>query len=282
MKLITDNATLQRFIPNILQSVKGETALFDKIAVHLEIAEEWVRSTFTSDKTFNTIVGYTADNPIRVLLCRLVVAEALRTAIPSLDLVFTPNGFAITQTSNLTPASKQRVDRLIGSMLTLRDDCIARLLPELVGASQWLKSSQAQFFGSTLFPTLSVIDQFPIPGSQSPRSRWERYLELRPQIIDLEASLAEEFISPELLDALHLRNLSNALNPVDRPLVAQLQAQIVAVLRGGTINMRRMVECVNYIRQRPEDFPEWHSSATAKLFTPPIFKNKKNSAGYFF
>lgn len=275
-------------IPNAIISVKGETALFDKIAVHLELAEDWVCSTFTSDKTFNTIVGYTADssacrsasaeNPIRVLLCRLVVAEALRTAIPSLDLVFTPNGFAVTQTSNLTPASKQRIDRLIGSMLTLRDDCIARLLPELVGASQWLKSSQAQFFGSTLFPSLAIVEQV---GNVN-GSKWDKYLELRPQIIDLEASLAEEFISPELLDSLHQRNLSNALTSVDRPLVAQLQAQIVAVLRGGAINMQRIIDCVNYIRQRPEDFPEWHTSATAKLFTPPIFKNKKNASGYFF
>lgn len=278
MKLITDQATLQKHIPHLLASVKGETSLFEKISVHLELAEDWVRSTFTSDKTFNTIVGYTADNPIRVLLCRLVVAEALRTAIPSLDLVFTPNGFAVTQTSNLTPASKQRVDRLIGSMLTLRDDCIARLLPELVGASQWLKSSQAQFFGSTLFPSLAVVEQVGnINGS-----KWDKYLELRPQIIDLEASLAEEFISPELLDVLHQRNLENALRPVDRPVVAQLQAQIVAVLRGGAISTRRMVDCVNYIRQRPEDFPEWHNSATAKLFTPPVFKNKKNAPGYFF
>lgn len=265
-------------IPNAIISVKGETALFDKIAVHLELAEEWVRTTFTSDKTFNTIVGYTADNPIRVLLCRLVASEALRTAIPSLDLMFTPNGFAVTQTQNLTPASKQRVDRLIGSMLTLRDDCIARLLPELIGASQWLKSSQAQFFGSTMFPSLAVVEQV---GNVS-GSKWDKYLELRPQIIDIEASLAEEFISPELLDALHHRNLSGALTAADRPLVAQLQAQIVAVLRGGTISTRRMVDCVNYIRQRPEEFPEWHSSATAKLFAPPVFRNKKNAPGYFF
>lgn len=265
-------------IPNAIISVKGETSLFEKISVHLELAEDWVCNTFTSVKTFNTIVGYTAENSIRVLLCRLVVAEALRTAIPSLDLVFTPNGFAVTQTQNLTPASKQRVDRLIGSMLTLRDDCIARLLPELVGASQWLKSSQAQFFGTTLFPDLSVVDAL----ANVQGSRWDKYLELRTQIIDLEASLAEEFTSPELLNALHERNLAHTLSAVDRPLVAQLQAQIVSVLRGGTINARRMVDLVNYIRQRPEDFPEWHSSATARLFTPPVFRNKKNATGYFF
>ena len=261
-----------------MASVKGETSLFEKISLHLELAENWVSETFCSTKTFNTICGYTEDNPLRVLTSRLVVAEALRTAIPSLDLVFTPNGFAITQTTNLTPASKQRVDRLIGSMLTLRDDCIARLLPELVGASQWLYSDQAAFFGATLFPDLSVVDAL----ANVQGSRWDKYLELRSQLIDLEASLAEEYLSPELMAELRLRNLSHTLTAADLPLVQQVKAQITGYLRTGTFNARRLIDCVNYIRLRPDDFPEWHRSATAELFAPPKFTNKKNAAGYFF
>ena len=95
MKLITDQATLADYIPNMIVNVKGETALFDKIAVHLQAAEDWVIRTFTSQKPFTAIVGYTADNPIRTLTARLIVAEALRLAVPSLDLVFTPNGFVM-------------------------------------------------------------------------------------------------------------------------------------------------------------------------------------------
>lgn len=269
-------------IPNAIISVKGETSLFEKISVHLEAAENWVRDTFTSDKTFNTIVGYTEDNPIRVNLCRLVASEALHKAIPSLDLVFTPNGFAVTQTQNLTPASKQRVDRLIGSMLSQRDECIARLLPELVGASQWLKSAQAQFFGSTLFPDLSLIDQFPVPNSQSPRSRWERFLELRPQIIDLEASIAEEFISPELMSALRSENLRGDLTGKRSEIVRQVKAQVVGYLRSGSFNSRRLADIVNYIRLNAESFEEWHKSETAKLFAPLVFRNEKKASGYFF
>lgn len=29
-------------------------------------------------------------------------------------------------------------------------------------------------------------------------------------------------------------------------------------------------------------FPEWHTSPTAALFTPPIFENKKENKGYWF
>ena len=280
MKLIPDQATLAPYIPNMIVNVKGETALFDKIAVHLQAAEDWVIRTFTSQKPFTAIVGYVADNPIRILTARLIVAEALRLAVPSLDLVFTPNGFAVTQTSNLTPASKQRVDRLIGSLNTLRDECIAQLLPLLPGVSQWLNSDRAAYFGATLFPTLEIVNQCPVSNSQSPK--WERWLELRPKVIDLEASLAEEWFSPELMSVLRDRNLRNTLPDTDKRFVAEIQAQIIAYLNGGSFSTRRLGDIVNFIRRNPAAFPEWHNSATAELFSPPVFKNKKNASGYFF
>ncbi len=204
----------------------------------------------------------------------------MRRAIPSLDLVLTPNGFATVGTQNLVAASKMRVDRLVGSMLTHRDDCIAALLPELPGASRWLNSDQAAFFGATLFPTLEIVAQSPISNSQS--SKWERYLELRPQIIDLEASLAEEWLSPELMSALRAENLRGDLPPVRHDVVRQIKAQLIAYLHKGSFNSRRLADIVNIIRHRPSDFPEWHSSDTARLFTPPTFRNRKEASGYFF
>jgi len=277
-KIINSNEELTALIPNSLITVKGETPLFDKLAPFLDLAEAWVKETFTSESTYNTICGYTDSNPIRIATARLVVADAMRRAIPSLDLVLTPNGFATVGTQNLVAASKMRVDRLVGSMLTHCDDCIAALLPELPGASRWLNSDQAAFFGATLFPTLEIVSQSPI--SNSPK--WERYLELRPQIIDLEASLAEEWLSPELMSALRAENLRGDLPPVRHDVVRQIKAQLIAYLQKGSFNSRRLADIVNIIRHRPSNFPEWHSSDTARLFTPPTFSNRKEASGYFF
>lgn len=277
-KIISNEAELRSLIPNQLVTVKGETSLFDKLVPFLDLAEAWVKETFTSESTFNTICGYTDGNPIKQLTARLVVADAMRRAIPSLDVVLTANGFATVGTQNLVAASKMRVDRLVGSMLTHRDDCIAALLPELPGASRWLSSARADFFGGTLFPTMEIVEQ--LPGNAT--TKWERYLELRPQVVDLEASLAEEWFSPELMSALRAENLRSDLT-IERKLIAsQIKAQLVGYLKGGSFNSRRLADIVNYIRQRESDFPEWHGSATAQLFNPPIFKNKNNSHGYFF
>ena len=277
-KLITTDAQLRVHIPNIIASVKGETPLIERLSLFLDLAEDWVKSTFTSESTFNTICGYTDSNNIKILCSRLVVADALRRAIPSLDIVLTHNGFAVVNTSILAPASKPRVDRLVGSMLAHRDDCIAALLPELPDASKWLASDRATFFGATLFPDLALIDSVGVATG----SRWEKYLELRSQVIDLEASLAEEWLSPELMSALRSENLRTDLTEKRGIVVQQIKAQIVGYLRGGSFNSRRLADIVNYIRLNPDSFEEWHKSETAKLFAPPIFRNEKKASGYFF
>lgn len=278
MKLITTDEQLRSHLPNVIATVKGETPFIERLSLFLDLAEDWVKTTFTSESTFNTICGYTDSNNIKILCSRLVVADALRRAIPSLDIVLTPNGFAVVNTSNLAPASKPRVDRLVGSMLSHRDDCIAALLPELVGASKWLISSQADFFGATLFPNLAIVDS--VGGATG--SKWEKYLELRPQVIDLEASLAEEWFSPELMSALRSENLRGDMTEKRSEIVRYVKAQVVVYLRSGSFNSRRLADIVNYIRLNPEFFSEWHQSETAKLFAPPVFRNDKKASGYFF
>ena len=278
MKLITTDEQLRSHLPNIIASVKGEVPFIERLALFLDLAEDWVKTTFTSESTFNTICGYTDSNNIKILCSRLVVADALRRAIPSLDIVLTPNGFGVVNTSNLAPASKPRVDRLVGSMLAHRDDCIASLLPEIVGASKWLASDRADFFGATLFPDLGICDA--VGGATG--SRWEKYLELRSQVIDLEASLAEEWFSPELMSALRSENLRGDLTGKRSEIVRQVKAQVVGYLRSGSFNSRRLADIVNYIRLNPEFFSEWHQSETAKLFAPPVFRNEKKASGYFF
>lgn len=162
--------------------------------------------------------------------------------------------------------------------LALRDECISQLLPLLPGVSQWLNSDRADYFGGTLFPTLEIVEA--IGSVNSPR--WDKWLELRPQVVDIEASLAEEWFSPELMSALRAENLRSDLTQLRKVVVAQIKAQVVSYLRSGSYNSRRLADIVNFIRQSENDFKEWHQSETSNLFAPPVFRNEKKSSGYFF
>ena len=276
-KLITNDDTLRQYLPNVFATVKGEVSLFDKVKVDIDLAENWVIETFVSSKTFDDICSYADDKPIKVITAKLIATEALRRAIPSLDLVLTPNGFGVVSNQNIAPASKERVDRLIGSLADYRDECIANLLPLLSRESDWLGSVQASFFGETLFPDLAITDQVKGTGS-----KWVRYISLRPKILDIEASLAEEFFSLELMARLRNEVLRKTHTADLARVINAIRGQVVDLLNGGSIRMRDMIDVVNHIRCYPDLFPEWHASETAKLFAPPIFRNDKKSSGYFF
>ena len=275
--LIQNDETLRHYMPNVFAVVKGETSLFDKVAPFLNSAEQWLITNFCSLKTFNVICGYTDDNPTKVTARRIAVCEALRNAVPSLDLVLTPNGFGVVSNQNIAPASKERVARLVTSLAEQRDDLLELFITMLVGASKWKESEQYGFFSASLFPN---IDLASLCGCNS--NRWEKYLELRPKAIDIEDSLAEEFFSPELMYKFRLAVIGGSVSATAEPIVRGIKAQVVDVLLGKPISTRRMVDLVNIIRNDKNSFPEWHNSATAKLFAPPVFKNSKKSAGYFF
>lgn len=171
-----------------------------------------------------------------------------------------------------------RVDRLTGGLLSERDKALAQLLHNLPSVEGWPDLPQGRWFGATLFPTLDVVTQ---QSGESERL-WDKYCELRPQVIDLEASLAEDWLSPELMSALRSENLRGDLTEKRSEIVRQTQAQIVSYLKGGSFNSRRLADMVNYIRLNESDFVDWHQSVTAKLFAPPIFRNDKKASGYFF
>lgn len=277
MKIITDNTSLMRFVPNSIAPVKGETTLFDKISVHLQLAEQWVCDTFTSDSTLTRIASYTDSNMLKHYIGQIIVAEALHRAVPSLDLVMTPNGFGIVSNNTITPASKQRVDRLLGNLIDLRDDAIENALLLLPEAHAWADSRQSQFFGATLFPN---IDLATLCGVNS--NRWTKYIELRSRVFSIEQSLADEYFSPELMDVLRRQFLFGDLSVERLKVVHLIRSQIVDVLLDRPINGTRMRDCVNYIRYNPTLFHEWQNSETAKLFSPPKFENDKKAKGYFF
>lgn len=275
-KLITNDAQLRQYVPQQIVAVKGELTLFDRIAHWLDTAEQWLSDNFTSAPTLTRIASYSEDHPL-LSSCRAVVAhEALANAVPSLDLVQTVNGFAVVSNQTLAPASKERVERLIASHRSCRDSAINAMLPLLAEAHAWKSSPQCDFFRASLFLPEHIR---PLAGVAS----WEKYLELRPKILSAESRLAAEFISPELMQRLRDVTLGVAEESgYDKRLAAALRSHVGELVSDKPLRESALRDIVDYIRRHPDDYPEWQSSATARLFAPPIFENKKNAKGYWF
>ena len=286
MKLITSEESIRKYIPNVLVSVKGEVPLIDKLTSFLDIAEEWVAHTFTSESTFSTIAGYADANIIKTYAAKVVVCEAFKNAVPSLDLILTPNGFGIVSNSNVAPASKERVNRLIDSLEAERDNAISLLLSSLPGEPSWMTSTQCEYFSATMFPNLDICDYLGVAHQQ-----WKKYQEVRATLLEIEQHIATQFLGQEQLDvfrkeAMSPSSTSYLMKSVIRSLRAyeaqMLKASLSPIAPSACIPPSALVSIVNCIRTHPTEFPQWHNSSIYQLFQPRIDKNEKDDKGYWF
>ena len=277
-KLITNDTDLRRYIPNQVVAVKGEASLFDKIAYWLDTAEQWIFATFCPESVIDAILADKSYSALHASLAAIAAHRALADAIPSLDLVQTVNGFAVVSNQNLAPASRDRVDRLIAAHRSQCDTAISALIPLLATVPQWRDTLQCGFFRSTLFPTPAHIR--PIASGAT---TWERYEELHPAIVAAEDRLAAEYISHNLMQRLRDETLGlSPLSGIDARLCEALRAHVADIIQDRPLRDIALRDIVDYIRRHPDTFPEWHRSDTARLFSPPVFRNSKQSPGYWF
>lgn len=277
-RLINNDTDLRRYIPNQVVAVKGEASLFDKIAYWLDTAEQWIFATFCPESVIDAILADKSYSALHASLAAIAAHRALADAIPSLDLVQTVNGFAVVSNQNLAPASRDRVDRLIAAHRSQCDTAISALIPLLATVPQWRDTLQCGFFRDTLFPTPAHIR--PIASGAT---TWERYEELHPAIVAAEDRLAAEYISHNLMQRLRDETLGlSPLSGIDARLCEALRAHVADIIQDRPLRDIALRDIVDYIRRHPDTFPEWHRSDTARLFSPPVFRNSKQSPGYWF
>ena len=303
-----------KMVPNVVTTVEGEETLFEKLSHQLQMVEDWVSKIFTGDTVMDYIAALaTGDTPgegeeppadpprdltdepeeetpaeftmpesaIWQHLASLIVAETLYRAIPGLDVVLTPNGFGIVSNQNVAPASKDRVERLINKMGALRDHYINMLLDDLRLLEAWRTTDQYKWFTASLISwpkacVTAVMDRIR-EGQQ-----WDTFLQLRERAILIEDAIAEKWISPEVMANLRTV-LYTGQNPTVHQVALKVRSCVFQELRGEPRNHWNLDRIVNFIRNNGSLFPEWATSATAKLYNEAtIFKNKKDSPGYFF
>lgn len=96
---------------------------------------------------------------------RWVALQAFLAVFRQLDLVLTPTGFGVVSTQQMAPASKQRVDALIGH---IRDSALrahGQLLASLCQVSGWGETEQAQENIDTLFFDFRLLQKMQGPAA---------------------------------------------------------------------------------------------------------------------
>lgn len=289
---------IRAILPNIQRTVDGEAALVNKIEPYVLQAERTIIERFIPEENLISEFRYRPDKPLAMFARRAIIAHAIALSLSALDIFLTPNGLATVGNDKLTPASRDRSNRLIAAINIVANRAEDSMLQEiLTGENTQLRNTQqARFFLGTLFPSLAVLDFFAPAdaptnssgniGSASlgiPADRFPAYVRLRSRILTVENFLASQFVSPELLCRLR-SSLPSELSTLASELKERLRSIVLDSISGEPKpKVRQMaVDAVQFIRTYPDEFPEWGSSSVATLFSPPVFENKKSSAGFFF
>ena len=282
MKLITTDEQLRLLIPNVLATVEGEPTLIEKLYPYLETAEQWSIDTFVPEAIFDEIAAADSFGPyerFRFPLEKLVVCHAYMTAIPSLDLVLTPNGFGIVSNQNVVPASRERVDALITSLESQRDAAIEALIIRLSSRTDWQQSEPGKYFAATMFPFLSLCRRLAIR-----EHIWDSYQQLRERLIKIENVLADTYFSHEQMTVFRHRVIAQCrtANNLESQIIRSLQSYELQLLTDIQVHPQCYYDLVTIIREHPTEFPAWHTSPVAELYKPKVFQNKKKSSAYWF
>lgn len=181
---------LDCLIPNVFATVRGEKSLFDKLAPFIAQSKDFYLS-----RLFGVTVP---DDPEIISQCnRLVVTDAFVRALPSLDLVLTPNGFGIVNSTNVAPASADRVKALALSLRRQADDLTVSVLSHLLRFPQWRRDAPGERFAGCCFRYFSMLRTF-CPDDDF----FTAYDRISAIALDFEQKAAERYLGRRMLDVL--------------------------------------------------------------------------------
>lgn len=273
---IETNTELLSFIPNVFASVEGEDPLIKKVKGYLKVSELWLNANVADHATFGKLLDDGKEDLVEQLK-RIVALDALYRAVPSLDLVLTPNGFGVVSNQNIAPASKERVANLRAGLLMERDMTILQAVQALHGYDVWCNSVPGKLFGSLIIQSIDVSVEC---GENTPSFRfWQEH---RREMLGVQRMLAINFVSPELMSRLCKNLLRAETTDNEARLIEMIHAFIVASMKEEKQNYEDLENIVNFIKKNPDDFSEWATSDTALLFEDYNFVNKKESKGFWF
>lgn len=207
---------------------------------------------------------------------RWVAIRAFLSVFRQLDLVLTPTGFGVVSTQQMAPASKPRVDALVGH---LRDSALrahGQLLESLCSVDGWGTTAQAVGNIDTLFYDFRLLQK--MQGPAVSHLEWQNAMRL----IGEADEMLRLKLSNEYMDALLDGVRRSATTADDRPVVFLCQ-QIISLWISSDheavkLKMRRLL---NMLDANPEKYTTYHQYGYP-VNHHETFQNTQDSPAYIF
>ena len=256
-------------------AVSSHVEVYEKVEPHFTSTLDECKAGVLGDVGTSAIEGEGNEN-LKKAVKKWVCLQAFLSVFRQLDLVLTPTGFGVVSTQQMAPASKQRVDALIGH---LRDSVLiadGQLLEELCKVQGWGNTPQAEELIGNLYFDFRLLQK--MQGPATSHLDWQNAQHL----IGEADEMLRQKLSNQYMDALLEHVRCGAVTADDNPVIF-LCRQIISLWIASDreavrLKMRRLLNML-------EADPDKYSIYTE--FGYPVnhhenFKNTQDAPAYVF
>ncbi len=279
--LIPDINTFVKYIPTVGEyNPDPNRTEYDALLPFLKEAESMLQTELLGKDLFEYISS-TTDEPVRTAACTVVACNAYWAAIPFVDLIQTPNGFAVVSNNNQAPASRERVDKL-QRWLELRiseatDTLIILVFKDQDFNTEWKKFGLYDYYTECLFMTAASLRRYCTKDAL--RSNLD---ELHPVFMAYQNKISRT-ISHEYMNDIIAKRRNDSLTTQDIAMIRTLMTIMGTLYKNDTDAAYSLLEsAVNVMVDNLSDYPEYANSQAYRIKTGNKYENKKNDPTFFF
>lgn len=173
---------------------------------------------------------------LRRMAARLISEHAYLKAAPEMDLQLSEAGFVVQSNDSVSPASVQRVDRLIASLdnrIADDSDALVRFLLKTSGEGgqyeNWRTSNQFIRLTSAFVPYFSLMNGY---ACRPIDMKWTDFIEKASMMATGLKAVASSYVSEEQIDTLLELYRDNGLMPSQQKAVTELRGVGISYVLG--------------------------------------------------
>lgn len=260
--------------------VSAHDEVYENVRPAIDISQNKYCSTMLGDVGIKQVSDTSNSATLKQYFKMTVCIDAFLSVFRQLDLVLTPTGFGIVSNDTVSPASKQRVDALEGSLRTAL--CRNRAMAVfMLRSAEWGKSPEAKNFIRYIYSE----HYFFFSPQATPARSYQDWGAKMCAVVDTDEQLRMRFGDAQIDDLIDAYRCNDHDRLTTYATALQLACDLtdkwdsMGKAATGTPVYRRLER---EIEENAVTFAIYHESDAYKAAHAPVFENKKESSAFLF
>ncbi len=269
--MIVDPKNISQYLPSINFKVEPK-----RLIPYLVEAQREITDRILGYDIEELLVENSDDNlsELKNLASRAICVTAYLSAIPEMDLQLSEAGFVVASSEAFSPASKERVERLMLSLKRRKSAALDNLLVFLVHNSKddaspikdWRGSRQFSYFSQTPVLSLAEFERFNLIDKSVDLS-WDKFYSYIPIMkANLHSTVAYYISDTYILNLMERLRDAEPILDVERQVLVHIKTAIIAgAMDKRNIMIEEAITARKIMIDNIDQFPIFYKSDSYQL-----------------